>query len=179
MAELTTLARPYAKAAFERAREGDALAGWSEMLALAAAVIADERVAERVAGNPLVDAEDAAGFVLDVGGDRFTEEFANLIRLMADNRRLILLPEVSRQFARYRAEAERTLDVEVTTAVDAPEGFADQLAEALKKRYERDVNVTLKRDETLLGGAVVRAGDTVIDGSLKGKLSALVSEIGR
>lgn len=179
MAELTTLARPYAKAAFERAREADALAEWGDMLALAAAIVEDDSVADRIIGNPLVDPEDAAAFVGEVAGDRFSDDFNNLVRLMAGNRRLALLPEVTRLYARFRAQAEQTLDVEVTTAVEAPEGFRERLADALKRRFKREISVALTVDGSLLGGAVVRAGDTVMDGSLRGKLNALASEIGR
>lgn len=179
MAELTTLARPYAKAAFERAREADALAEWGDMLAFSAAVAGDDSVSDLVIGNPLVDPDDASAFMLDVGGDRFPDDFANLVRLMAENRRLALLPEVSRLFARYRAEAEQTLDVEVTTAVEASEDFRERLAQALKQRFKREISVALRIDESLLGGAIVRAGDTVMDGSLRGKLNALASDIRR
>lgn len=179
MAEPITLARPYAKAAFERAREADALGSWGEMLALAAAVAEDEEVAGRVLGNPLVEASSAAGFFLDVGGERFSEDFANLIRLMADNRRLSVLPDVNRLFERYRADAEKTLDVAVTAAVNPPEDFADRLAESLGKRFGRQISVAVDVDESLLGGAVIRAGDTVMDGSLRGKLNKLASDIRR
>lgn len=179
MAELITLARPYAKAAFERARAADALGEWGDMLALAAAIAEDDAVAARVVGNPLVVPETAAGFFVDTGGDRFSADFANLIRLMADNRRLGLLPEVNRLFARYRAEAEKTLNVSVTTAVEPPADFGDQLAAALGKRFGRDITVAVDVDESLLGGALVRAGDTVLDGSLRSKLNKLANDIRR
>lgn len=179
MAELTTLARPYAKAAFERAREADALAEWGDMLALAAAIAEDATVAERILGNPLLKPEDVSAFVLEVGGERFSDDFANLVRLMAENRRLALLPEVNRLYARYRAAAELTLDVEVTTAVEPPGGFDERLAKALKQRFNRDISVAHKIDESLLGGAIVRAGDTVLDGSLRGKLEAMAGDIRR
>jgi len=179
MAEPITLARPYAKAAFERAREADALAGWSGMLELASAIAADRDVRERVVDNPLVEPEAAAAFFLDVGGERFKGDFTNMIHLLAENRRLGVLPQISELFARYRAAAEKTLDVEVTTAVPAPKGFDERLAESLGKRFKREISVELKVDAALLGGAVVRAGDTVYDGSLRGKLTSLASDIGR
>lgn len=179
MAELITLARPYAKAAFERAREADALAQWSDMLGLASVIAEDDAVAARVLGNPLVESSDAAGFFLDVGGDRFSDDFANLLRLMAENRRLAVLPEVGRLFARYRAEAEKTLDVSVTAAVEPPGDFSERLAEALGKRFGREISVAVDVDESLLGGAIIRAGDTVMDGSVRGKLNKLANDIGR
>lgn len=179
MAEPITLARPYAKAAFEQAREAGALAEWDAQLALAAAIASDRSVREHVLDNPLVEPEAASAFFLDVGGDRFEGDFRNMLQLLAENRRLAVLPQVSELFARYRAAAERTLDVEVTTAVPAPEGFDQRLAEALGERFKRDVSVAMKVDESLLGGAVVRAGDTVFDGSLRGKLTSLASDIGR
>lgn len=179
MAEPITLARPYAKAAFERAREADALAEWGDMLALASAIAEDEEVAGRVVDNPLVTPESAAGFFLDVGGERFSGDFTNLIRLLAENRRLALLPEINRAFASLRAEAERTLDVAVTTAVEPPGDFSERLAEALGRRFDRDVSVTLEVDESLLGGALIRAGDTVLDGTLRSKLDKLANDIRR
>lgn len=179
MAELTTLARPYAKAAFEHARQNDELAGWGEMLALAAAIARDEQVRSRILGNPLLARADAAGFFIEVGGDRFDEDFANFIRLLADNRRLQLLPQVHELFGRYRAEAERTLDVEVTTAVDLPDDYRERLEKALAKRFDRKVSVSLKKDESIIGGAVIRAGDTVLDGSVKGRLALLAQAISR
>lgn len=179
MAELITLARPYAKAAFERAREADALGAWGDMLGLAAAIAEDEEVAGRVMDNPLIAPDGAAGFFLDVGGERFSEDFANLLRLMAENRRLRLLPETNRLYASYRAEAEKTLDVSVTAAVEPPGDFSDRLAEALGKRFGRAVTVTVDVDASLLGGALIRAGDTVVDGTLRTRLDKLASEIGR
>lgn len=179
MAESITLARPYAKAAFERARAEDALADWSDMLGLAAAIAEDDAVEARVIGNPLVAPASAAGFFMEVGGEHFHEEFANLIRLMADNRRLALLPEVNRLFAAYRADAEKTLNVSVTAAVEPPSGFGDRLAAALGKRFGRDVTVTVDVDESLLGGALIRAGDTVVDGSLRSRLSKMANDIRR
>lgn len=179
MAEMTTLARPYAKAAFESAQAADALAGWGDMLGLAAAIAEDETVEERVIDNPLVTPEAAADFFLEVGGDRFTDDFANLLRLMAENRRLGLLPGVSRLFAFYRAEAEKTLEVWVTAAVEPPADFSDRLATALGKRFGRDVTVAVDVNETLLGGALIRAGDTVIDGTLRSKLDKMANDIRR
>lgn len=177
MAEPVTLARPYAEAAFEFARDADALAAWDEMLSLAAAVAADETVARRVLENPRVEAEAAASFMLDAGGEHFSTEFGNFVKLLAENRRLALLPQVSELFARYRAEAEQTLDVEVTTATGLPDEYRRHLEKSLSKRFGREINIALNVDDSIIGGAVIRAGDTVLDGSVRGRLAKLAGAI--
>lgn len=178
MAEPITLARPYASAAFEYARRNKA-AGWNDMLALAARIVRDEAVAGRVLDNPRVSPEAAAGFILDVGGDRFSREFGNLVRLLAENRRLALLPEIAALFAQFEAEAERTLDVEVTAAVELPKEYLERLEKALSKRFERQVRLAHRVDEHIIGGAVIRAGDSVLDGSVRGRLAKLANDIRR
>lgn len=172
MSEKSTVARPYAQAIFELARDQGDLKGWSEMLALAAAVAADERVHELME-NPLVDRDRFTDLFLGICGDGLTPTAVNMIKVLASNERLAVLPEVAEQYEHLRAEAERTVEAELVSAFPVSDAQRDKVAAALKTRLGRDVNLVCKTDPQLLGGAVVRAGDLVIDGSALGRLEKL------
>ena len=164
-----TLARPYARAAFAIAREGNALPAWSDALAFAARVAADPTVAALL-GNPGLTQADATTLLAPEGADAM---FGNFLGLLFENRRLSLLPEITGMFDELRFEAERVVKAKVTSAVALPTAELDTIKAALKKRFGRDVEVETAVDESLIGGAVIDAGDVVIDGSLKGKLGRL------
>ncbi len=172
MAELSTLARPYAKAAFEYAREHNTLAQWSEQLATAAAVSADERITALL-GNPALTAEQQAESLVQVCGDALGREVKNLVAILAANKRLPLLPEIHAQFATFKANQEKSVDVEVVSAFDLADAAVEKLAGALSKKLEREVKVSTTTDKDLLGGVLIRAGDLVIDGSVRGRLNKL------
>jgi F-type H+-transporting ATPase subunit delta len=172
MAELSTLARPYAKAAFEYAREHNTLDQWLGQLATAAAVVQDERL-ESVLDNPSLTAERQAQTVADVCGDALGEEARNFISILAANKRLPLLPEIHQQFARFKAGLEKSVDVEVVSAFDLADAARDKLADALSHKLQREVKVSTTTDRDLLGGVLIRAGDMVIDGSVRGRLNKL------
>ena len=172
MAELSTLARPYAKAAFEAARAEDNLAGWSSQLASAAAVAGDEQIASLLT-SPSLTAEQKATAVVEVCGDALDDKGRNFIRVLADNRRLPLLGEIATQFERYRANQERSVDVTLLTAFPLAEETGDKLAGVLGRKLEREVRVQSQVDESLLGGVLIRADDLVIDGSVRGRLNKL------
>ncbi|MEX0387154.1 F0F1 ATP synthase subunit delta [Spiribacter onubensis] len=178
MAQETTVARPYAEAAFELAREAEALAGWADGLALAATVVADERV-DAVLGNPRVDDERKAGLILEVCGDALDPQQRNFIRLLVNRDRITLLPEIRQQFDLLRADHEKTLRAELITAQPVDDTVRDRLARALSDRLEREVTLEIRLDESLIGGAVVRAGDLVIDGSVRGRLARLTGALSR
>ncbi len=178
MAQETTVARPYAEAAFDLAREADALAAWADGLALAATVVADERV-DAVLGNPRVDDERKAGLILEVCGDALDLQQRNFIRLLVNRDRITLLPEIRQQFDLLRADHEKTLRAELITAQPVDDAVRDRLARALSERLERDVSLEIRLDESLIGGAVVRAGDLVIDGSVRGRLARLTGALSR
>ena len=175
MAERATIARPYARAAFAAAREDRDLAGWSQALQAAAAFAADARV-EQLITSPNV-AEDALVDLMSDAGGRGGEALRNFIRLLARNRRLSLLPDISAQFEVLRADVENTAAVEVTSAVPLSSGQQVKLAAALKTRLKRDIQMSTAVDPTLIGGAIIRCGDLVIDGSLKGRLAQLQTEL--
>lgn len=172
MAEITTLARPYAKAAFEHALAGGQLAAWSSMLALVAGVVTDAAFKQYIA-RPTLSAAQQADAVLKVCGDRLDADARNFVSNLAANKRLMVLPAISARFETLRAEAEGAVDVDVTTAFALDAAQTKSLAEVLTGKLSRQVNVTSSVDASLIGGAVIRAGDTVIDASVRGKLGQL------
>jgi F-type H+-transporting ATPase subunit delta len=181
VAERATIARPYAKAAFEYARAAHSLKRWSAALGAAAAVVADPRV-RALTKNPSWTTGALADFISGAAGgavgDQLDTGMQNFVRVLAENHRLGLLPEISAHFAALRAAAENTADVEVTSAVPLDAAQTDKLTMALELRLKRQVRMQTRVDSALLGGAVIRAGDLVIDGSLKGRLERLGTELG-
>ena len=172
MADLTTLARPYARAAFEVAMAERALPKWSKMLAVAANVSSIDAV-KAALSSPTVSAAQLAHTLISICGDELDQKAKNFINLLAENKRLGLLPEIAAIYEGLRANQEKSVDVEITTAFAISSATADKLAAALKARLQRDVKLASKVDSTLIGGAVIRAGDTVIDNSVRGKLNKL------
>jgi F-type H+-transporting ATPase subunit delta len=172
MAELSTLARPYAKAAFEYARDTNALDSWSAQLATVAAVTLDEALGA-VLNNPSMTAEQQAETVCEVCGDALGAQVRNYVAILASNKRLALLPEIYSLFAHYKANHEKSVDVEVVSAFELADATKDKLAEVLGRKLEREVKVTTSTDNNLLGGVLIRAGDLVIDGSVRGRLNKL------
>lgn len=176
MAEMTTVARPYARAVFEVARDGDAFDAWSQFLGRAATVVSDDRVKELI-GNPEVSRENLAELVIEIAGDSAGTEGANFIRLVAENDRMAWIPEIAAEYEALRAEAENVVDVTVTSAVPLDEEQRESFAKSLKTRLGREVRLHCDTDSSLLGGAVIRAGDLVIDGSLLGRLQRLAGAV--
>jgi F-type H+-transporting ATPase subunit delta len=176
VAERITIARPYAKAAFAQARAGSQLEAWSQALATAAAVAGDARV-KPLFGNPHVSPQQLAALFNDIGGAAFSGEVQNFIATLAANRRLGFLPEVAGRFEQLRADHERKVDVTVSSAVELSAAQRERLIAALGKRLNREVRLHSELNPALLGGAVLRADDLVIDGSLSGGLSQLAARV--
>jgi F-type H+-transporting ATPase subunit delta len=172
MAELSTLARPYAKAAFEVACDRADLAGWSAQLTTAAVVTQDATVAGML-GSPSLTAEQMADTVIGICGDALNEDGCNFVKVLASNKRLPLLPEILSLFQQYKANQEKSIDVEIVSAFDLGADTAQTLAKVLSKKLERDVKVDSTLDQSLIGGVLIRAGDLVIDGSVRGRLNKL------
>lgn len=172
MAELSTIARPYAKAAFAVAVQDSALDSWSSMLGLASAVASQDSVSGLLT-DPSLSTERVAQSFIDVCGDSLDGKGQNFIRLLAENKRLVLLPEIAALFDILKANQEKSVDVEITTAFEVSSEISEKLANALKTRLKRDIRLATSVDKTLIGGAVIRAGDTVIDSSVRGKLKKL------
>ncbi|AEB60976.1 ATP synthase subunit delta [Ectopseudomonas mendocina] len=176
MAELTTLARPYAKAAFEHAQAHQQLANWSAMLGLAAAVSLDDTM-QRVLKAPRLTSTEKATTFNEVCGDKFDAQAQNFIRVIAENDRLALLPDIFALFELYKAEQEKSIDVDVTSAFALSDEQQDKLAKVLSARLGREVRLHAAEDATLIGGVLIRAGDLVIDGSVRGKLAKLAEAL--
>ena len=174
MAELRTLARPYARAAFEFAAESGSLAAWSEQLRLAATLAATGKVA-RVLGHPGWSAQRKAGIFRELCAEELTPALYNFIRLLADNKRLTLLPEISILFEQYRARRQKTVEVTVFSPFEVAPPTGERLARALTTKLQREVTVTTRIQADLLGGLLIRADDLVIDGSVRGHLQQLAA----
>lgn len=172
MAEAATLARPYAKAVFDLARQEKKLAEWSAVLAGLATAVRDPQVAQWI-GHPAVARGQLADALIQSYGAALPQASQNLLRLLSEYNRLKLAPAIAEQFEALRAEAERRVEVEVTSATPVDAAQQQALTSAIRKRLERDVNVEWKTDPALIAGAVVRAGDLVIDGSVTGELAQL------
>jgi len=176
MAEKATIARPYAKAAFQYARDHNAYAQWSETLATASAVVADERV-KKLLSSPRVTPNDLVDLIAGISGQGLDANGRNFLSTLAQNRRLGLLPEITAMYEQLRAEIERIADVEILSASELNEAQRTRLTGALKKKLQREVRLHVSVDPALIGGAIVRSGDLVIDGSLKARLDRLASDI--
>ncbi|MGH8454957.1 MAG: F0F1 ATP synthase subunit delta [Nevskiales bacterium] len=178
MADLSTLARPYAKAMFELARDSRQLKEWSAQLMALAQAVADPQLG-RLIGHPALDRSQLA----DVFGQVLTKALNNegraLLKLLVENGRLKSAGFIAHQYEALRAEAESRVNVEVTSAAPVEPAQQNALAAAIKKRLSRDVAIEWKTDETLVAGAVIRAGDLVIDGSVRGELERLNTALTR
>jgi F-type H+-transporting ATPase subunit delta len=176
MADKSTIARPYARAAFEEARLGNKLEPWSEALHTGAAVVVDPRV-EALLGNPHVTPEQLAQLMIGIAGTKLGEHGANFVRTLAANRRLAVLPEIAELFDTLKDAEQGVADVTVTSAAPLAAGQQQELSAALAKRLKRTVRLHCVTDPALIGGAVVRSGDLVIDGSLRTRLERIAYEL--
>ncbi|KDM92015.1 F0F1 ATP synthase subunit delta [Photobacterium galatheae] len=171
MSEMTTIARPYAKAAFDYAVEKGELTQWSEMLIFAAEVAKNETIQDVLDGG--FAADKLVEIFISVCGEQLNEAGQNLIKVMAENGRMKALPDVCAQFLFLKDELEKTIDATVTSAVALDEGQLSAISKKLEKRLARKVKLNCSVDETLIAGVVIRAGDLVIDQSVRGKLARL------
>jgi len=176
MAEAISVARPYAVAAFDEASKLGDLKGWSAMLLSAAEAVVNPEVhalisSPRIARNQLED------LMLALCGDKISATERNFIKLLVENKRLILLPEIAAMFEIMRAEAEKSVDVVVTSAFDLDETQKQKITAAMKKRMGRDIRLSCETDRELMGGIIIRAGDKVIDGSARTRLSELANAL--
>lgn len=172
MAELSTLARPYAKAAFEFAVKGDDLAGWSSQLATAAAVASSDKMV-KVLSSPALTSGQQAQMFIDVCGSDLGDKVQNFVQVLAENKRLALLPQISALFEEFKANREKSVEVNVATVYELDETAKQNLAAKLSGLLDREVTISTTVDKDLIGGVLIRAADVVIDGSIRGRLSKL------
>ncbi|GLX86061.1 ATP synthase subunit delta [Thalassotalea loyana] len=175
MSELTTVARPYAKAAFDYAVEAKAVDSWLEMLVFAAEVSQNETMQTYLSGG--VSVEQATDLFINVCGEQLDSNGQNFIKVLAENERLLVLPQVVTQFSELKAEFEKEVTVDVTSAVELSAEQQTTLSAALEKRLARKVKLNCVVDTNVVSGLVIKAGDMVIDGSVRGKLNRLASTI--
>ncbi len=173
MAELSTLARPYAKAAFEYALGEGRTGQWSSMMAAAAAVSQQHKVADMLASPAADVGADRSDLLRTLCGDVLDDGGRNFIQVLAGVKRLSLLPQISEQFDVLLEQQQQVVDVQLTSAFDLDEAQQREIADKLRKSLKKDINIHTVVDRNLIGGVVIRAGDLVIDGSVRGKLAKL------
>lgn len=173
MSELTTVARPYAKAAFDFAVEANAIDTWLEMLVFAAAVSEDITMEGYLSGGASV--EQAQEIFINVCGEQLDSKAQNFIKILAENERLLVLPQILTLFCELKAEYEKEINVDVTSAVELTADKLTTLSAALEKRLARKVKLNCIVDANVVSGLVIKAGDMVIDGSVRGKLNRLAT----
>lgn len=169
MADLSTAARPYAKAVFELAHESGQFETWSGRLAFWSALVSNPEMSQRLEAPGLTH-QDRAGMIETVIGDELDDHSRNFIRLLSENNRISLIPDMQIIFEELRAEAEGEIEATVTSAFELTEDQSKHIIDALSKRLDRKVRLVKVIDKDLIGGAIIRAGDLVIDGSLKGRV---------
>ena len=172
MAELTTIARPYAKAAFEYALAAQSVSEWASMLDFVAQAVNNEQVSSFIS-NPALSAEEKGDVVLKVSADKLNDKVENFIKLLARNNRLDAIPAIKQRFETLKAEYEKATDVEVTSSSELSDDQLQRLAEKLEAKLGRKINIETHIDTSLIGGLIIRADDMVIDGSVRGKLEKL------
>ncbi|WP_019030155.1 F0F1 ATP synthase subunit delta [Colwellia piezophila] len=175
MSDLTTVARPYAKAAFEFAVEAKAIDSWLTQLTFAAEVAKDETIKGFLSGGTSV--EQVQTLFLNVCGEQVDSKGQNFLKVMAENERLLVLPQVLEQFIALKADFDQEIAVDVTSAVEVTAEQKTKLSAALEKRLARKVKLNCTVDASIVSGLIIQAGDMVIDGSIKGKLSRLATSL--
>ncbi len=171
MSELTTIARPYAQAAFDFAVENSEVDSWQEMLVFAGEVAKNDAMKSILTGS--VAAGKLAEIFISVLGDQVSEKGQNFIKVLAENDRLVALPEIAISFARLKTEYNKILDADVTSAAELSDDQKANISAALEKRFARKIQLNCNVDPALVAGLVIKAGDTVIDGSVNSKLNRL------
>ncbi len=180
MAENAAIARPYAQAIFELANDAGQLAAWSDALHAAGSVVSDEQVAGLI-GAPGTDSNQLIQMIVDIAGKAGsgadTAKLTNLVRLLAENRRLHALPDIASSYDSLKAEVENRVEVTLTAASPVDDAQQEKFVEALKKRFGRDVSLSVELDEGLIGGARLQADDLVIDGTVSTGLEKLATTL--
>ncbi len=183
MSDFETVARPYSKAIFELASEQNNLQFWSDVLQLAAGVAVDDAMQSLVA-SPSVLASDLSDMFVSVmssvdGGPEINQEVKNMIALLAENDRLLAIPEIAAGYETFKQEAEGSIEVKVTSAQALTAAQEQEIINNMKSRLGKEVSITSEVDESLIAGAIIKAGDLVIDGSARGQLNKLTTQLNK
>ncbi|MGP1959537.1 MAG: F0F1 ATP synthase subunit delta [Arsenophonus sp. NC-TX2-MAG3] len=172
MSEITTVARPYAKAAFNFAVEKQLVDKWQNMLSFIDEITRNQQIGELL--SSLIAPETLAKIFITICGDEIDEHARNLIRIMAENERLSALPEVLKQYIQLRAFLELTVDIEVVSATSLNEKQQFKISTAMQKRLSRKVKLNCKIDKSIIAGLIIKAENLVIDGSVRGRIKRLI-----
>ncbi|SOD17376.1 F0F1 ATP synthase subunit delta [Nitrosomonas ureae] len=172
MAEAITVARPYAEAAYKFAVEKKELSQWSKILQLAASIAEDSQM-KLLVGNPRISISQLSELILDVGGKKFPSEARNLIMLMVENKRVLLLSQVSQLFEQLKAQHEGILEARIISAFKMQNDQIDKLIDNLERKFNRKIEAQVSIDPELIGGVKVEIGDETLDASVRGKLEAM------
>jgi len=178
MAELATIARPYAEAVFRLARQGNALPAWSDALNLIATVYQDPQMRAAMA-NPKVTSADIEKLLLAICGERIDGIARNLIQLLVHNRRLSVLAEIRERFEQLKLEDEGKLDAKISSAFPMEEAQRNQVVNLLSSRFKRKINATVTVNPDLIGGIKVEVGDKVWDASVRGRLQTMAATLSK
>jgi len=176
--DFTTAARPYANAVYDLAHESSELDSWSDALTNLAAVVNDAQMS-KLLDAPESGKSQKGELIIQVLGDKLNEQQQNLVKLMAENGRLKLMPDVLEQFEVARAKAENKVEAEVISAFELSAKQTSELVNTLKNKLGCEVTLTTTIDKSLIGGVVIKAGDTIIDASMKSQLNSLALSLGR
>jgi len=176
MSELATLARPYAVAVFKRAKETDSAKTWSKNLAFLAAVLTDKSISG-VIDDPKIGKSKLSTLLLDICEGQLDQEGSNFLKLLIENNRLSLIAAIADIFETYKAEDEGSIDIDVTTAFAFTKESKQSFNATLEKVFGKKINMKIAVDSSLIGGVLVRAGDQVIDGSVRGQLQQLAQRL--
>lgn len=176
MAELATVARPYAEAAFKLAREKSALSAWSDALALLEAIVQDPRL-QACLGDPNVSARRLEALVLGVAGDRLDGAARNFVQVLIENGRFDLIGEIRAQYEALRRDDEGVVEARIVSALPMADEQIRELVAKLEARHQRQVRAKVEIDPHLIGGIMIVVGDKVIDGTVRGKLAAMAAAL--
>jgi F-type H+-transporting ATPase subunit delta len=174
--ETIALARPYAEAVLKRAQETNALDNWSEMLWLLSTIVQSPEISAFIT-DPRLSRSQVETTLLEIGGDHLNEEGQNLLKILMQNNRLALIPDITTLYEQYKHEHQGAMRVLVQSAYALDEAQEQTLAAALKERLQRDIEIHSEQNSELIGGIIIHAGDLVIDGSVRGQLHRLANQL--
>jgi len=176
MAEASTIARPYAQAVFDLATGSKKLSEWSKQLEALSAIVSENQIGSLIT-NPSVESDQLVDLLTSIAKDNLDQEGKNFVKVLAENDRLNVISEIATIFEDLKDEAEKTVQAEVVSAYELKDDQKSKLQAALKKRLGCEVEISSRVDESIIGGAIIRAGDMIIDGSVTAQLDRLTSEL--